>query len=320
MSSNTSKTISKSLLSDLRKQSGLSEDLKLKGVKGKEVDFTDPKGDEIKAVKKIEKTAKKAVKEDTLNEISKDLANRYYDKSYDSSQKAKNSIQKRIDAHNTPLGIPSSKEGANEKRIADNKAKDAAAAEPGVQRDMKTYSKRVKGMSLAADKIDNHKVKVSATESVESLDELSKTTLTNYIDKATEDRRKITTKARAGEATDRDLDRRENRRKGSWKALNKIYPSDGKYAVKVPATESVDTTITNIKESVTVSNPYTKRNIGLEEAAKAVAQKSAERQRLYAESMEEVCSGNISPEQRNDWISVERGKMAFEDYLSKYKV
>jgi len=75
----------------------------------------------------------------------------------------------------------------------------------------------------------------------------------------------------------------------------------------------------NIQESVMTDFVVTKRNMGLEDVISKISTGTRDIRKMYAESMEDVLSGNVSDVQRNDWIQVEQGKMPFMDYVTKYK-
>lgn len=95
---------------------------------------------------------KEAVEE--LDEISKNLARRYY-------RKASNQAMDSIVAKDNPLAFPSTKKDHE-----------------------KTLNKRIAGMKAAGRRLDN---RVPTSEAVEDLDEISKDTLKSYIGKATKD-------------------------------------------------------------------------------------------------------------------------------------
>lgn len=216
--------------------------------------------------------------------------------------------------------------------------------------------KRLKGIRKAVGKLDrgeyepgNHKV----AEEVEELDELSKETLRDYAQKAKTQlsRSEYLAGAKMGQrmhgakpdAQERKLNQRSNKRyAGLETAINKLAKEEneccatdtslsdikpsakGEVYSKTKEKSTAATKPTGTATGVTAgktgeaynSTGLTKRIPAVESAVAEVMAKSLERRRIYNESANIAI---ISPEQRQDWMNVERGMMDVVSYFNKYR-
>lgn len=109
-------------------------------------------------------------------------------------------------------------------------------------------------------------------------------------------------------------------------SLSCVEPSKtGEVYKKESEKSTAATTPTGTKTGVTAgktgeaysSTGITQRNTAVESAVMDVMTKTFEKRRIYQESSQFAI---VSPEQRNDWLNVEQGRMDVVDYFNKYRV
>lgn len=240
----------------------------------------------------------------------------------------------------------------NYRAIASGQLRDLASFEPSFGRNqdqpkerINRRDKRLRGVNMAKKKLAN--------EEVEELDELSRKTLGSYAQKAKTQlsRSEYLAGSKMGQrmhgakpdAQERKLNQRANKRyAGLETAINKLAKEEneccatdtslsdvkpsakGEVYSKTKEKSTAATKPTGTATGVTAgktgeaynSTGLTKRIPAVESAVAEVMAKSLERRRIYNESANIAI---ISPEQRQDWMNVERGMMDVVSYFNKYR-
>lgn len=234
------------------------------------------------------------------------------------------------------------------------KARDDAFDADAVD-DERRLRKRSFGHNQAGKKIIKRGDTLRAEEA-EQIDELSKRTLTSYSDKV----RERQAYGHRGYTYDKALKHQKGARLAYDKHFGTagVVPATGVARVNMGVTAKneetqgcmIDTSLSDVKQSskgevysksnekstaaakptgtktgVTAgktgeaynTTAITKRMPAVENAVLDVMAKSLERRRIYQESTNIAI---VSPEQRNDWMNVERGQMDVVSYFNKYKV
>lgn len=227
----------------------------------------------------------------------------------------------------------------------------ASAGSKALRKALSGDEKHFKSANLASAKLypDQYKnsplkAKVAATnEEVETLDELSKKTLKSYIGKST----KQLASAYKDYNSDEDHVLISKRSKGTTTAMKNLAKESVDFddaddmaevqKTEVAASKTGEVLKTKLETSTGTSKPtgtktgitsgktgeaynttpLTKRIPALESAIMDVMKKNVDLRRIHLEASHITI---ISPEQRNDWMQVEQGKLPVLDYFNKYKV
>ena len=300
--------------------------------------------------------AKHGMKEEVedLEELSKDTLGRYAHKAKDQLSKAEyragvkmgeRHMGAKPDSMERAYNVRANKRHAGLTMAIDKLAKEEADLEEGSYKDGDTRMGSVGPITTDAERAERakkYREKMMKKEEVEDLEELSTDTLRKYREKARDD---------AFDADAVDDERRLRKRSfGHNQAGKKIIKRGDTLRAEETQECMIDTSLSDVKQSskgevysksnekstaaakptgtktgVTAgktgeaynTTAVTKRMPAVENAVLDVMAKSLERRRIYQESTNIAI---VSPEQRNDWMNVERGQMDVVSYFNKYKV